>query len=134
MKPLRLFVGAALALAIGATTASAQTATSVTPRGTYAFVPDSGYAGPDLSGLMITFAEDNTMVVGAPDGSLIVKSKLVFDNGVMTLNDQDGTNVCQYAGKYRVVGELKTFKLTLVEDGCADRAAIITAVKFVRQA
>jgi hypothetical protein len=133
MKTLRFCVAAALAFVSGAAGASAQTSTSVTPRGAYAFVPDSGYAGPDLSGLTITFAEDNTMVVAAPDGSLIVKSNLTFDNGVMTLNDQEGTNVCQYAGKYRVVGETKAFKLTLVEDGCQDRSAIVTTVKFVRQ-
>ena len=107
MKTLRLFAAAAITLVLGASTVHAQTATSVTPRGTYAFVPDSGYAGPDLTGLIITFAEDNSMVVVAPDGSLIVKSKLTFDSGVMALNDQDGTNVCQYAGKYRVVGDVK---------------------------
>ncbi|MEP7348196.1 MAG: hypothetical protein ABI877_23220 [Gemmatimonadaceae bacterium] len=134
MKPLRFFVGAAVALVLCATTAHAQAATSITPRGTYVLVPDSSYAGPDIAGLVLTFAEDNTMVVAGPDGSLIVKSKLTFDNGVMTLNDQDGTNVCTNAGKYRVVGDLKTFKLTLVEDGCQERSAIITTVKFVRQA
>lgn len=132
MKTLRLFIAASLVLVCGATTLHAQSA-SVTPRGTYTFVPDSGYAGPDLTGLTVTFDKDNSMVVSAPDGSLIVKSKLTFENGVMTLNDQDGTNVCQYAGKYRVVGDATAFKLTLVEDGCSDRSAIVTTVKFIKQ-
>ena len=62
-----------------------------------------------------------------------MKSKLSFENGVMTLNDQDGPNVCQNAGKYRVVGDRKTFKLMLVEDGCAERSAIVTTIKWMRQ-
>jgi hypothetical protein len=133
MKTLRFVLGAAVALVLCATTAPAQASTSITPRGMYIMVPDSSYAGPDIAGIVLTFGDDKTMVVNSPDGSLIVKSKLTFDNGVMTLNDQDGTNVCQDPGKYRVVGDPKTFKLTLVEDACQERSTIITAVKFVRQ-
>jgi len=130
MTTLRLCVAAATFLLLGAT---AQAQGSVTPRGTYTFQTDSGYAGPDLTGLTVSFDDSNQMVVSGPDGTLLVKSKLTFENGVMTLNDQDGTNVCQYAGKYRVVGDAKSFKLTLVEDGCPDRSAIVTTVKFVKQ-
>ena len=133
MNTRRFFVAAAAVLVLAANTAHAQTASSIIPRGTYAFVPDSGYAGPDLAELKITFAEDNTMVVAGPDGSLIVKSKLTFENGVMTLNDQDGTNVCEFPGKYRISGEVRKFKLVLVEDGCQERASIVTALKFVQQ-
>ena len=133
MKSLRLCVAVALIALVGGASASAQTSTSVIPRGTYAFVPDSGYGGPDVSELTILFGDDNIMVVTAPDGSLIVKSRLSFAVGVMTLNDFEGANVCQVAGKYRVVGDVKTFKLALVEDGCPDRSAIVPALKWVRQ-
>lgn len=132
MKILRFCVASALILMVGAASASAQTSSSVMPRGSYTMVPDSNYAGPDLTGLAITFGDDNTMTVVSPDGSLIVKSKLTFENGVMTLNDQDGSNVCQAAGKYKVVGDAKTFRLSLVEDGCSERSAIVIAVKWVR--
>ena len=133
MKTTRFLVAAAVAVVLGAPCASAQSPATVTPRGTYALVPDSGYAGPDISSLMVMFADDNSMTITAPDGSLIVRSKLAFESGVVTLNDQDGSNVCQYAGKYRIVGEVSSFKLSLVEDGCSDRSAIIVALKFVRQ-
>ncbi len=130
MSIIRLVMAAAVMLsAVGA---HAQDASSPVPRGNYALMADSGYAGPDLTGFIATFADDNSMTVVSPDGSLVVKSKLVFDAGTVSLNDVDGSNACPVTGKYKVTGSLAVFKLTLVEDGCAERAAIVVGLKWVK--
>lgn len=131
MRPFRLILAAGL-LALSSSVLQAQNGTPLLPRGNYSLVADSGYAGPDLSGFVATFADDNTMTVVAPDGSLVVRSKLTFENDTVTLNDQDGSNVCPYAAKYKVSGDLTTFKLTVIEDGCSDRSAIVGGLKWVR--
>lgn len=122
----------ALVTMLGASAAHAQDGKPITPRGNYSLVADSGYAGPDLTGFVAMFGDDTTMVIVSADGSLIVKSKLVFDKGTMTLNDVDGSNVCQFPGKYKVTGTATLFKLVLVEDGCGDRSAIVVGLKWVK--
>ena len=133
MRLLRFLLVAAVALTVTAPNAGAQMASRAAPRGTYVLMPDSGYAGPDISGFAVQFTADSTLVVNSPDGSLIVKAKLTFAEGVLTINDLEGQSVCPSLGKYRVGGDDKVLKLKSIEDGCPDRAAIIDFIKFVRQ-
>ena len=129
----RSFFVLALLTIFAASTASAQGTKGFVPIGTYALTPDSGYAGPDIAGLVAVFSKDSMMVVSSPDGGLVVKSKLTFAGAVVTLNDLDGTNVCASAGKYQVSGDAKVMKLKSIADGCPDRAAIVDFLKFVKQ-
>jgi hypothetical protein len=123
----------ALLTTFAAASASAQATKSFVPVGAYALTPDSGYAGPDIAGLVAVFSKDSMMVVSSPDGAVIVKAKLTFAGGMLTINDLDGTNVCASPGKYQVGGDEKVMKWKSVADGCPDRAAIIDFLKFVRQ-
>ena len=131
--PRSFFVLALFVATFTASTASAQGSKHLVPLGAYALTPDSGYAGPDIAGLVAVFGKDSTMTVSSPDGGLIVKSKLTLAGNTITLNDLDGTNVCASPGKYQVSGDEKVMKLKSVADGCPDRAAIIDFLKFVRQ-
>lgn len=129
----RSFFMLALFATFAASSASAQGTKSFVPVGAYALTPDSGYAGPDIAGLVAVFSKDSMMVVSSPDGALIVKSKLTFAAGMLTLNDLDGSNVCASPGKYQISGNDQVMKLKSVADGCPDRAAIIDFLKFVKQ-
>ncbi|MFN8582297.1 MAG: hypothetical protein U0163_15155 [Gemmatimonadaceae bacterium] len=122
----------ALLLSFAAVPLAAQNHTGVVPVGTYALVPDSGYAGPDLTSFAVTFRSDSSMTIMSPDGTLIVKSKLAYEGETVTLNDLDGSNVCPYAGKYAIVGDAKAFKLSLIADGCPDRSQIVAGLKWVK--
>jgi hypothetical protein len=123
----------ALFATFAASSASAQSSKSFVPVGAYALTPDSGYAGPDIAGLVAVFSKDSMMVVSSPDGAIIVKAKLTIAGGTLTLNDLEGTNVCASPGKYQVSGDDKVMKWKSLADGCPDRAAIIDFLKFVRQ-
>jgi hypothetical protein len=129
----RSLVMLALFAAFAASPASAQGTRNFVPVGAYALTPDSGYAGPDITGLVAVFSKDSMMTVSTPDGGLVVKSKLTLADSTMTLNDLDGTNVCASPGKYQISGDEKVMKLKSIADGCPDRAAIIDYLKFVRQ-
>ena len=129
----RSFFVLALFATFAASTASAQGTKGFIPVGSYAMTPDSGYAGPDVAGLVAVFSKDSMMVVSSPDGALIVKSKLTFADGMVTLNDLDGSNVCASPGKYQISGNAAVMRLKSVVDGCPDRAAIVDFLKFVRQ-
>ena len=128
---------ALLSVALATSTAGAQGAASgpaFVPKGAYTMVPDSNYAGPDLSGLVVKFADDSTLVVSGQDGSLIVRSKIAFSGNTFTFNDVAGDNMCPAQGKYTMTGDEKTFRLVLQTDECNDRAGIVTSVKFVKSA
>ena len=129
----RSFFLLALLAVVATSTAAAQGTTGFVPIGTYALTPDSGYAGPDITGLVAVFSKDSMWVVSSPDGALVVKSKLTLAGGTLTLNDLDGTNVCASPGKYQMSGDTQVMKLKSIADGCPDRAAIIDFLKFVRQ-
>lgn len=126
-------IAIALGLTLAVTSAAPCQTVPLKPRGSYQLVADTGYAGPDLTGLVATFGDDDVLTVLAPDGSLIVKSKVSFEDGVMTLRDQDGSNSCPSVGKYKLVGDGGRFRLTFADDACTERAQIVAAISWVRQ-
>jgi len=129
----RSLVLAAFALT-AALPASGRAQSAFVAVGNYTFAMEQGYSGPDLTGLTVTFGADSTMVIGGPDGTLIVKSKLKWEGVTLTLMDQDGSNACGGPGKFTVEGTPASFRLKTIEDACPDRSAIIAGIRFVKAA
>ena len=125
-------VFAALAAVPNATAQSSSTSPAFVPHGNYTMAPDSGYAGPDLTGIVLHFTDDSTLVVNNADGSLVVKARVTYDAGTISLNDLEGDSMCPTVGKYKLTGDEKAFRMVLVIDGCTDRATIVTMVRFVK--
>lgn len=128
----RLFAIAAFVL-VAAAPAVAQGQGAFVASGNYTFVMETGYAGPDLTGFTIAFGADSSWVINAPDGSLVVKSKLKWEGNALTILDQDGSNMCSVPGKYAVEGTPASFKLKPIDDACGERAAIVPGLRFVKQ-
>lgn len=136
MRIVGLALVGLFAVAVAAPDASAQSSASgptFLPHGNYTMAPDSGYAGPDLAGVVLHFTDDSTLVVNNADGSLLVKARLTYDAGTISMNDLEGDSMCPSVGKYKLTGDEQAFRMVLVLDGCTDRATIVTMVRFVKQ-
>ena len=127
---LRLLVLPLAFLALASVSAEAQV--KIQP-GSYELLPDSNYsAGFDVAGVVIEFTE--TTMTALQMGNVLVKSMIKRAGDVLTLTDVEGQVACPSESKYKLTTSPKGFRLTPVEDACAERAAVLSQVTFVKKA
>lgn len=102
------------------------------PAGTYAMVPDPTFSADfDPAGVSIDFTA--TEMTATMQGQLLVKSKISVAGDIMTIEDLEGQVACPGIAKFKVTFTEKGFRLTPVEDPCAERGAILAQVTMVKK-
>ena len=103
--------------------------------GTYQIVPDSNFSGGfDVTGFTMRFDGDSLMMV-EQNGTMMTRSRIAYEGENLTWSDLEGELMCPGTAKYKLVfseGGSK-IRLTPVEDGCAERSAIIAQISLVRK-
>ena len=122
----------ALAVSAGAAAQNAGGASAKVPPGTYTLVPDTGYAGPDVSAFTVQFIGDTLLIVKQA-GLMVVRSTLKYEGPVMLWTDLEGEMMCPEPARYSVTVGKDFVRVTPVVDSCEGRATVTSGVRMVRQ-
>jgi hypothetical protein len=127
---LRLLLVPAILVSLLAAEGGAQEK-KVTP-GLYEMVPDANFsAGFDPNGVIIEFTD--ALMTATMQGQLLVKSKISLAGDIMTVEDLEGQVACPGIAKFKVSFTEKGFRMTPVEDPCAERGAVLAQVTMVKK-
>jgi hypothetical protein len=101
--------------------------------GTYELVPDANFSGGgfDVAAVLVEFTE--THMTAFMQGQLLVKSKITIVGDEMIVEDLEGQVACPGIAKFRLSFTEKGFRMTPVEDPCAERGAILAQVTMVKK-
>ena len=103
----------------------------VTP-GLYDMVPDANFSADfDPNGVIIEFTD--AVMTATMQGQLLVKSKFSLTGDIMTVEDLEGQVACPGIAKFKVTFTEKGFRMTPVEDPCAERGAVLAQVTMVKK-
>ncbi|MBK6489167.1 MAG: hypothetical protein IPF98_20480 [Gemmatimonadetes bacterium] len=103
--------------------------------GVYQVVPDANFAGGmDLSAFSMRFEGDSVMVI-EQSGAMMTRSRTSYDGEHLVWTDLEGELMCPGTARYKLVfsQEGRSIRLTPVEDGCAERSAIIAQISLQRK-
>lgn len=131
----RVLVAACIALLPAAVSAQASAPRKIVP-GTYQVVPDPNFAGGiDVSAFTMRFEGDSLMVIEA-GGAMMTRSRMSYEGENLVWTDLEGELACPGTAKYKLTisEDTKTLRFTPIEDGCAERSAIIVQISLVRKA
>jgi hypothetical protein len=131
MKALFRFVLVIAAVALMVPAESGAQEKKITP-GIYEMLPDANYsAGFDPNGVVVEFTEGT--MTATMQGQLLVKSKISLAGDIMTVEDQEGQVACPGIAKFKVTFTDKGFRMSPVEDPCAERGAVLAQVTMVKK-
>jgi hypothetical protein len=128
-------LAAALLLALPARAEAQANAPRKIAPGVYQVVPDPSFAaGFDVSGFNMRFHGDTAMVI-EQGGAMMTRSRTSYEGENLVWTDLEGELMCPGVAKYKLVfsDEGRTIRLTPVEDGCAERSAIIAQISLKRR-
>jgi len=133
---LRRLVLAAAVLTMPSVALSQQGTSSaakkVTP-GLYQVVADPNFsAGMDMSVFTMRIDGDSSLVIEQA-GALAARARLWYEGEHMLWSDLEGQLMCPGTAKYKlsIAEDGKSFRLSPVEDPCAERSAIVAQIKMV---
>lgn len=132
---LRYALLSALVLSVP-TMASAQSSTAkkIAP-GLYQVVPDANFAGGmDVSAFSMRFEGDSLMVI-EQSGAMMTRSRMSYDGEFLVWTDLEGELMCPGSARYKLIvsQDGRSIRLTPVQDGCEERAAIIAQISLQRK-
>ncbi|MEP7319749.1 MAG: hypothetical protein ABI921_13435 [Panacibacter sp.] len=82
---------------------------------------------------VFSFVTDTLNVTVAEDNSLLESMSYTIKDSVLTLVKINGQSTCNdFAGRYSFVLENNEITLTLIEDECDDRAAVLDKLKLTK--
>lgn len=100
--------------------------------GLYEMVPDANFSADfDPTGVVIELTD--VQMTATMQGQLLIRSKISLSGDIMTVEDLEGQVACPGIGKFKVSFTDKGFRMTPVEDPCAERGAVLAQVTMVKK-